>query len=98
MQREEMTLTDQIRDEIMSLYAAGGNDDFKDDMKSIVFIDSLLTAIERRFEAAQKRISELEAQLKNEKEKEEVNEKTRPCEEVNEAPSDRIATVKGFLG
>lgn len=97
MTREEMTLTDQIRDEIMSLYAAGGNDDYKDDMASIVLIDGLLKAIERRFEAAQKRITELEAQVKSGKE--EVSERTRPCDaEDDERPSDRITTLKGFLG
>ena len=94
MQREEMTLTDQIRDEVMTLYAAGGNDDYKDDMKSIILIDSLLTAIESQLRAAQERIEELE----NENGREEANEKARRCDEVNEASSDRIATVKGFLG
>ena len=90
-----MTLTDQVRDEVMTLYAAGGNDDYKDDMKSIILIDSLLTAIESQLRAAQDRIRELE----NENEKEGASKSNRHCNEVNdERTFDGITTVKGFLG
>lgn len=92
----EKKITDQIREQVMEIYASVGNEEMEQDMYSIALIHSLLETLDDQINELQKSLGRLrEDALKNEErleaEKAELEKKLNYALKVNDTLKDKLA-------
>lgn len=92
----EKKLSDQVREQVMDIYAAVGNDEMEEDMYSIVLIHTLLEEMDRVADNLRKDLEHLrEEALSNDKrleaEKEELKRKLDSALKENDTLKAKLA-------